>query len=372
MPPIWESASRPLFVRSVWQEAIGRRHFILDYEPRQRQRWKRQKTRLRGNYQQTQSCEIYEQSLEDSVEYLDDYLLLDATKLTLQQQQSLPTLGGRPGPGYSTTGGGSRHNSRQSKRRAWLLSRGRTYNMDLHVDHQSRRSSLQDATSTLTTTTNNPEDRLAERVLHWLDLAGRTDIVKDKEPSPPATSSAQLARSAQRIQRNNHRSMSLKRVAVAAANPQRSVTRKTIAKPSPPAAQQVTTSCMSSSNAKPITIIFNKEGVPVRLNRPARNIDLCTLSSSASTTRRLAGQLASARLYSGASASPIAEESRTPPLSGRGIGTSAASDSRKQLHIFMPSLPKKGLLAAGCTTGSGLGGSGEDALSTTFSELCQL
>lgn len=50
MRPIWESASRPLFVRSVWQEAIGRRHFILDYEPRQRQRWKRQKTRLRGEY----------------------------------------------------------------------------------------------------------------------------------------------------------------------------------------------------------------------------------------------------------------------------------------------------------------------------------
>lgn len=32
------------------------------------------------------------------MEYLDEYLLLDATKLTLQQQQSLPTLGGRPGP----------------------------------------------------------------------------------------------------------------------------------------------------------------------------------------------------------------------------------------------------------------------------------
>jgi len=50
MRPIWESASRPLFVRSVWQETIGRRHFILDYEPRQRQRWKRQKTRSRGKH----------------------------------------------------------------------------------------------------------------------------------------------------------------------------------------------------------------------------------------------------------------------------------------------------------------------------------
>ncbi|XP_039483432.1 uncharacterized protein LOC120446491 [Drosophila santomea] len=377
MRPIWESASRPLFVRSVWQEAIGRRHFILDYEPRQRQRWKRQKTRLRGNYQQTESYEILEQSVEDSVEYLDEYLLLDATKLTLQQQQSLPTLGGRPGPAPSTGGGHrgeQRHQSRQSKRRAWLLSRGRTYNMDHHhhMDHQSRRSSLQDATSTLSTTANNPEERLAERVLHWLDLAGRTDIVKEKVVvTPPATSSAQLARSAQRMQRSHHRSMSLKRVAAAAVHHQRSVARKPVAKPAP-VAQQVTSSSLSASNAKPITIIFNKEGVPVRLNRPARNIDLCTLSSSASTTRRLAGQLASARLYSGATASPLPEDSRTPPLSGRGMGSSAASDSRKQLHIFMPSLPKKGLLAAGSTPGSGIGGSGEDALSTSFSELCQL
>lgn len=328
-----------------------------------------------GNYQQSESYEILEQSVDDSVEYLDEYLLLDATKLTLQQQQSLPTLGGRPGPATSTVGGQrgeQRQQSRQSKRRAWLLSRGRTYNMEHHhIDHQSRRSSLQDATSTLSTTANNPEERLAERVLHWLDLAGRTDIVKEKVVTPPASGSAQLARSAQRMQRSHHRSMSLKRVAAAAVNHQRSVARKPGAKPAP-VAQQVTSSSLTASNAKPITIIFNKEGVPVRLNRPARNIDLCTLSSSASTTRRLAGQLASARLYSGATASPLPEDSRTPPLSGRGMGSSAASDSRKQLHIFMPSLPKKGLLAAGSTTGSGMGGSGEDNLSTSFSELCQL
>ncbi|XP_020803709.1 uncharacterized protein LOC110180356 [Drosophila serrata] len=379
MRPIWESASRPLFVRSVWQEAIGRRHFILDYEPRQRQRWKRQKARLRGNYQQTQSCEIFEQTTEDnSVEYLDEYLLLDATKLTLQQQQSLPTMSGRPGQIPATNGGrDQRQSTRHSKRRAWLLSRGRTYHLEPHLgEHQSRRSSLQDAGSTLTPTANNPEERLAERVLHWLDLAGRTDIVKDPEPTPPTTSSAQLSRSAQRMQRNHHRTMSLKRVATAAANHQRSLARKPSAKPLPPQqapTQQVitTNSSSSASNAKPITIIFNKEGVPVRLNRPARNIDLCALSSSANTTRRLAGQLASARLYSGATASPLSEEARTPPLSSRGMA-SAVSDSRKQLHIFMPSLPKKGLLGAGSTEGSGIGVTSEDALSTSFSELCQL
>ncbi|XP_017090765.2 uncharacterized protein [Drosophila bipectinata] len=382
MRPIWESASRPLFVRSVWREAIGRRHFILDYEPRQRQRWKRQKTRLKATYQQTQSCEIYQESTEGSVEYLDEDLLLDATKLTLQQQQSLPQMGGqgRQGQNVATTGSGREqrhHSNRHAKRRAWLLSRGRTYNLEHHLtDNPSRRSSLQDSSSVLPSTANNPEERLAERVLHWLDLAGRTDIVKAAEspPVPPATSSAQLARSAQRMQRTHHRSLSLKRVATVAVNHhQRSVAvRKPSAKPAP--VQPVvtnSTASTSASNAKPITIIFNKEGVPVRLNRPARNIDLCALSSSASTTRRMAGQLASVRLYSGASASPLPEETRTPPLSSRGLA-SAAADSRKQLHIFMPSLPKKGLLGTESVSGSGIGCSGEDALSTSFSELCQL
>ncbi|XP_034651803.1 uncharacterized protein LOC117890830 [Drosophila subobscura] len=389
MRPIWESASRPLFVRSVWQEAIGRRHFILDYEPRQRQRWKRQKTlRPKGNYQQSPSCEEYDQSAEESIDLLDEYLLLDATKLTLQQQQSFPSLGGRMN-GNSGSALGSREqrqNSRQAKRRAWLLSRGKTYHLDHHLpEHQSRRSSLQDPSAT-TVTANNPEERLAERVLHWLDLAGRTDIVKEVVPSQPVSSSAQVARANQRSQRIHHRAVSLKRMATAAGSGshQRSMARKPIPKPQQTSQSTHTVvSCSSASanananaNAKPITIIFNKEGIPVRLNRPARNIDLCALSSSASATRRLAGQLASARLYSGAAASPPhSDETRTPPHSSRGalangLGSSVSLDSRKQLHIFMPSLPKKGLLAP--PAGGAGAGSGEDALSVSFSELCQL
>ncbi|XP_033234755.1 uncharacterized protein [Drosophila pseudoobscura] len=378
MRPIWESASRPLFVRSVWQETIGRRHFILDYEPRQRQRWMRQRTRPKANYPQTQSYEEYEQSPEESIELPDEYLLLDATKLTLQQQQSFPALAGRMNPtSSSATALGSkeqRQNSRQAKRRAWLLSRGKTYHLDHHLaEHQSRRSSLQDP-STLSVTASNPEERLAERVLHWLDLAGRTDIVKEA-PIQPVTSSAQVARSNQRSQRIQHRGVSLKRMATTAASHQRSVARKPSAKPQQTSNHTVvtcsSTSASANANAKPITIIFNKEGIPVRLNRPARNIDLCALSSSASATRRLAGQLASARLYSGAAASPShSDETRTPPHSSRGLaangaGSSVSLDSRKQLHIFMPSLPKKGLLPS-------VAGSGEDALSVSFSELCQL
>ncbi|XP_034109514.1 uncharacterized protein LOC117571470 [Drosophila albomicans] len=379
---IWESASRPLFVRSVWLESSGekgtrshRRHFILDYEPRERQRWiqcQRQSAR-RGINHQHDSCESHDPStaFEESVDYaLDEYLLLDATKLTLQRQQQVGqaqgALANKLQTSFSNLHG--RQSSRHAKRRAWLLSSGKSYHLDHLMDYHSlsRRSSLQDAPAT-SSHIGNPEERLAERVLNWLDLAGRADIVKAATPmasSSNANGSTLLPRSSHRSNRHSHshRGMSLKRISTAAsqrvAAPRKPASAAKQPSPLPPAVNYRS----NSSNAKPITIIFNKEGVPVRLNRPARNIDLCALSNSASTTRRLAGHLASARLYNGHTPSPTLEETRTPPVSSRGLNTNQL-DSRKQLHIFMPSLPKKGLLLAATT-------STDDVLSASFSELC--
>ncbi|KAM8714117.1 hypothetical protein ACLKA7_014292 [Drosophila subpalustris] len=374
---IWESASRPLFVRSVWLERIGetgrshRRHFILDYEPRERQRWiqcQRQSARRAGINHQNDSCEFQDQStlLEDTCEYtLDEYLLLDATKLTLQRQGQGGMANRTQSGGFSNCNG--RQSSRHAKRRAWLLSSGKSYQLDHLQDchSHSRRSSLQDAPATSTHTHTNPEERLAERVLNWLDLAGRADIVKAATPMPVNSNSSMLPRSSQRSHRHIQRGVSLKRFSTA-SSAQRVVPRKPpAAKQPPPLPSPALNYRSNSSNAKPITIIFNKEGVPVRLNRPARNIDLCALSNSASTTRRLAGHLASARLYNGQTPTPTAtEETRTPPSSSRGLNA-AQLDSRKQLHIFMPSLPKKGLLLATTTTTSS-----EDVLSASFSDLC--
>ncbi|XP_030563533.1 uncharacterized protein LOC115764552 [Drosophila novamexicana] len=358
---IWESASRPLFVRSVWLERIGdtgrshRRHFILDYEPHERQRWiqcQRQNAKRAGNYE-SESNELNGKSTatENYADYsLNEYLLLDATKLTLQHQQQVcqtqGVMSNKVQAAFTVL-----HSRRHSKRRAWLLSSDKGYQLDHLADHQphSRRSSLQDS---LVTSTVNPEERLAERVINWLDLAGRADIVKASTPVPVSSSSAMLSRS-HRISRHNQRGMALKRSATGTLAP-REAPRK------PATKQAVMNYCANSSNAKPITIIFNKEGVPVRLNRPPRNIDLCALSNSASTTRRMAGQLASARLYHGTAAAPTAKDARTPPHSSRGLNATQ-QDSRKQLHIFMPSLPKKGLLLAAS--------SNEDALSASFSEL---
>lgn len=318
-------------------------------------------------YQSNDSCDYFEQSaaLEQNVEYtLDEYPLLDATKLTLQQQagQAQVVMANKM-QNACTSNCTGRHNGRHAKRRAWLLSSGKSYHLDHLTDYHShsRRSSLQDAQA-VSNHAANPEERLAERVLHWLDLAGRTDIVKAAAPLTAGSNSALLPRSSPRSKRHNQRGLSLKRISTAMVA-QRPYSKKSAT--AAPKQQQMpaAVNCRSnsSSNAKPITIIFNKEGVPVRLNRPARNIDLCSMSNSVSTTRRLAGQLASARLYNGHSGTPTPDETRTPPHSSRGLAA-AQLDSRKQLHIFMPSLPKKGLLLSNT--------SAEDALTASFSDLC--
>ncbi|EDW10851.1 uncharacterized protein Dmoj_GI18334 [Drosophila mojavensis] len=364
---IWESASRPLFVRSVWLERIGdtgrshRRHFILDYEPREQQR----QSAKRGGVS-------YESDLSDfhgkptASEYgtdytLDEYLLLGATKLTLQHQQQhqhQQQLQASQAPAAGTnkvqSAFSALHSRRHAKRRAWVLSSGKGYQLNHLTDHSSnshsRRSSLQDALHTIAHPAN-PEERLAERVINWLDLAGRADIVKSSTPLPGSgiINSAALPGS-QRISRQGHRAMGLKRSIT-----QRETPRK------PTAARHAVMSC-SPSNAKPITIVFNKEGVPVRFNRPPRNIDLCALSKSPGTARRMAGQLSAVRLYNGAAAPSAVDAARTPPHSSRDFNGSQ-HESRKQLHIFMPSLPKKGLLLSATAAN-------EDALSASLSELC--
>lgn len=294
-------------------------------------------------------------ALEDGADYaMDEYLLLDATKLTLQHQQQAGqapvAMTNKVQAAFSAL-----HSRRHAKRRAWLLSNGKGYQLNHLTDHNtnlhSRHSSLQDSLHAITHPAN-PEDRLAERVINWLDLAGRTDIVKSSTPLPGSSiSNSAVLPSSQRINRQSHRAMGLKRNVA-----QRESHRK------PSATKHALINyCPSSSNAKPITIVFNKEGVPVRFNRPPRNIDLCALSKSASTTRRMAGQLSAARLYNGAALAPAMEDTRTPPHSSRGLNASQ-HDSRKQLHIFMPSLPKKGLLLAAPA-------SNEDTLSASLSEL---
>lgn len=239
------------------------------------------------------------------------------------------------------------------------------------------------------------DEKLAERVLNWLDLAGNEDFVKNlqdytKDMEVKLTKTSKLRRDSIRKtqnSRNNHTSTTL-------LHP----TPKTKSAKIKPHIPENISPKTPGEPVKHITIIFNKEGQPIRFNRPAKNIDLCALSASPSTTRRLAGTLASARLYKSAENSRLnSERSRTAKSRNMDQAYSARRrldtvadltnsnlqkrlkdnslmgsynslhDSKKQLHIFMPTLPKKGVTIGGCTAEDGV-----SELSHNLNEYCKV
>ncbi|XP_055921586.1 uncharacterized protein LOC129952787 [Eupeodes corollae] len=308
---IWESASRPLFVKSVWLEA-GQRHFILDYEPKQKLD---SSSNLRSKRSTVQSSAYCEYSGLD-----EELRLVGSSKVQCRQNFSEPKFEN------ATTGTYRRLSSRNPfidhfKKRCDFL----------REEAPSKRSSLHDISSVFTNNSHSDE-KLAERVLNWLDLAGKAPLLRPIHQT-----------SADSVQRKVKKDQSTRKMQPKFVCSQR------------------------NDSIKHITIIFNKEGVPVRFNRPARNIDLCAISSSAGAARRLAGSLASGRLYEEnicrevSSGARITENRRPRPkttcprrnFTYNGINTkkpkaewesSAIRNAKRQLHIFMPSLPKKTII----------------------------
>lgn len=226
-------------------------------------------------------------------------------------------------------------------------------------DHTpSKRSSLQDISHHEAI---NCDEKLAERVLNWLDLAGKTTIIKpnlppSNPPVPPKRPSA------------SQRSKSSTRPATA-------VTKR-------------------PDSVKHITIIFNKEGIPVRYNRPVRFSDL--FRSGYSASRKFISNMSSrnGKMTAGTGARKIqvpgsaafdranlelekpknqesasnkqtSYENDYRSLINRQILENSCNyhEARKQLHIFMPSLPKKTVTATDCES---------SCLSAGFSDYCKI
>lgn len=255
----------------------------------------------------------------------------------------------------------------------------------------SRKNSLHDSKN------DTLDERLAERVLHWLDLKGKEELLKNinqlKDMEVKLSKTAKLRQDSikryynNKLQQSSRKTKSTKNKNVERANTCNQVQTK----PSEP--------------VKHITIIFNKDGQPIRFNRPARNIDLCALSASPSTTRRLAGSLASARLYKSAENTRCLKSSYQKAKESGGNKSLSAHrrldtvadltnsnlqkrlldntlqanfnnlhDAKKQLHIFMPTLPKKGLTRNpnnNCNNNN-VEDLGISELSHNFSELCRI
>ncbi|XP_054738481.1 uncharacterized protein LOC129244710 [Anastrepha obliqua] len=439
-PTIWESASRPLFVRSIWLEAqkTGRagpqRHFILDYEPGQRR--VQSKSALSsgrnkvhatlqhsksydfvGDWQNHNSCGFVEDCPTDlllivpaKVEPLP--AATAASSVHPQTQQSQLKFPAKP----------LLPSNRATQRRSTFFFRNHAPRRGpLHELYElySRHSSLQDLQSTLSQVNSHADERLAERVLNWLDLAGkRIDTHKTKpvdviemvkrskkvsakvtpSQAPPQVSSSMTSTS--KIHRPiTTRAQSLTQIQAVAPQPSTAASRgrKHVRYASAMRAEETpihTTQMMQSRTTDPvkhITIIFDHEGVPVRFNRPVRNIDLSALSTSPATVRRLTGSLSSARLYSEAEKPASNQPAKTKlpksrPSTDVEYGAYGAKatlkrphdagifDAKKQLHIFMPNLMNKDLLTAVGANASGCDSIDDtlSGLSNTFSEFCKI
>lgn len=314
--------------------------------------------------------------------------------------------------------------SGRSQKRTTLFFRNRPQRHGpLHELYElySRHSSLQDLQSTLSQAHSHADERLAERVLNWLDLAGkRFDTQQDqaqpdisemgKRPKKPiakplttqasqtssvaaSSNKAHVQRSANTTQTQSH-AHSQTTTAQSSSNASRArkqVRYASAVRPEQNPIASQTDQVRSADPVKHITIIFDREGMPVRFNRPVRNIDLCTLSASPSTVRRMAGTLASARLYNEGERAIMHPTLKTVSPKQRRSNElehgayaaksrqkrshdAGAFDAKKQLHIFMPNLPKKGLLTPAGTNESGCGSVDDtvSGLSNAFSELCKI
>lgn len=267
--PIWESSVRPLYIRSVWMEAQkggvrGHRHFLLE----ERCNWK---TKTKFKIEKSQTFD-YDDGSNMSFE-----LIGSAKQQTDSRIPSKPFIINRnlkSAPGY------------------------RTFE-EYSTKGLSRTSSLQDIPSQLSTN-SHLDEKLAERVLHWMDLA--------KMSAPDQIDSSNLPLCKKDKPSQQTRQLMNKRPA----------TRK----PRDP--------------IKNVTIMFNKDIYSAKYNRiPRLNVQSCRKSSAGVSSAKLP-QKPTEKVESKKKERPKSCVTFEDEL----IHINDSEWSKKEIHIFMPSLPK--------------------------------
>uniref|UniRef100_A0A1A9WIY3 Uncharacterized protein n=1 Tax=Glossina brevipalpis TaxID=37001 RepID=A0A1A9WIY3_9MUSC len=366
---IWESASRPLIVRSVWLESSKlrpklQRHFLLDFESNRslsalklinqslvRPRKEKLNRAFPTGYTDSED-------LNRSFESEDDLVLIDTAKAKLHEP-------------FKTLNNKVTSWPKEKLRKRWPLLRQRASNYSKVRKTTeireiiSRRSSLQDFSEKQITA----DECLAERVLNWLDLAKKSDYL----PFRKTLEMEKTYNNKKKSDCNQQKEKNAQDIHFSA--------RRERLKP-----------------VKQVTIIFNREGKPVRVDRPIRNIDLYNLSKNVKITKRLTSTSASARLCE-STCGTTCGKSQTTSNFRRRLDTVAdlatnhlqrrlqedfqtslsqvaampsngkcSREAKKQLHVFMPSLSKKVSNGSQCSSTKDT----ISELSHNFAEICKI
>lgn len=259
--PIWESSIRPLYVRSIWMEAQkgrGHRHFLLE-EPCKAKR------NLSFDLKKTQTFHIDDFGSDISFE------LVGSSKHQIDSRKSFALNRNQSAPGYRTI---DEYSSKAV----------------------SKTSSLQDMPSILSTNSRQDE-KLAERVLQWMDLAKKSSD-KIELPDPPIP-------------------------------PPRK--EKPIIPPRP--VTKTKRPCLSNRKVrdpiKNVTIMFNKDIYSTKYNRVPKNRKLSAGVSSAKSPSKPLEKIDTKKKERPKSCVTFEDELITD-----------SEWSKKQIHIFLPTSAK--------------------------------
>lgn len=187
--PLWESSSRPLYPKCVWIEGTGQRNFIFDHDSHKRRTENKTKTDT-GPFRKSTSFHSYEENEKGYLKLFGSSDLSRENYLT----NSLYEIRQRPSV--------ERHHAKTSITNVCLMKK------QMHHKNPQRKAEKEAAAvdknadvATQETKDNQLDDsmdlsqnQLTERVLQWLDLAGRQTLVR-----PESEVVKQAATSSRRI-----------------------------------------------------------------------------------------------------------------------------------------------------------------------------
>lgn len=188
--PLWESSSRPLYPKCVWIEGTGHRNFIFDHDSHKRRTESKTKTVI-DPLRKSTSFHSYEEN-EDSLRLFGSSDINRENYLT----NSLYEIRQRPSV--------ERHHAKTSITNVCLMKKQMHHkNPQRKAEKEAEAANKNAADATTQESKDNQledsvdlisQNQLTERVLQWLDLAGRQTLVR-----PESEVIKQAATSSRRI-----------------------------------------------------------------------------------------------------------------------------------------------------------------------------
>lgn len=159
--PIWEASSRPLYPKCVWVEGAGYRHFILDHDINK----KRKNFQNSGTTRKAISCDVIEDDMESlKLDCMSD--MKNERRLSIGSDE----IDGRHCRRFTRQNRNNLNLMQLSNQMS--ITDGQKQQSEYGGDVQNKDKS-EDADDI-----NFRKNQLTERVLNWLDLAGRNTLVK--------------------------------------------------------------------------------------------------------------------------------------------------------------------------------------------------